>query len=263
MHPSHELPKTYLVKIKGVLSDDAVSRLEAGVFLKDGKTAPARVKRLRKEEANSWVEITIHEGKKRQVRRMIDHVGNSVIRLKRVKVGNLPLGNLPPGSYRYLTPDEVKMLKDMAEGKIRETKDERAARAPAVAVKKPGRIKRREDLGELSRAAAGGRATIFAAREKHYTERRKATRERGTVRGARDEDKTRRREDASRGRKERRAWGEDKTGRRKPGEFSRAAAGERGKERRTGVSRKKPRAGSQRSNERNMKPAGKPRRPLR
>lgn len=145
-HPKHELPKTYLVKIKGVLSDEAVNKLETGIYLQDGRTAPARVKRLRKEEANSWVEITIHEGKKRQVRRMIDHTGNSVIRLKRVRVGNLPLGNVPQGAYRHLTGAEVKALKEMAEG---------VTKGPVAGVQGPGMAvmtrppsKRRETRGE-------------------------------------------------------------------------------------------------------------------
>jgi 23S rRNA pseudouridine2605 synthase len=133
-HPSHELPKTYQVKIKGVLEDRQIENLEQGVFLKDGKTAPAKVKKLRKEETNSWVEITIHEGRKRQVRRMIDHTGHSVIKLKRVRVGNLGLGDLPLGSFRHLTPDEVKALQDMAQGgDVARAGDEtKASRRPAA-----------------------------------------------------------------------------------------------------------------------------------
>ena len=115
-HPSHELPKTYLVKVKGVLQDRDVEMLERGVFLQDGKTAPARVRRLRKEEANSWVEITIHEGRKRQVRRMIDHTGHSVIKLKRTRIGSLDLGDLPLGTYRHLTAEEVNSLRELAQG---------------------------------------------------------------------------------------------------------------------------------------------------
>ena len=115
-HPSYELPKTYLVKVKGVLDDRAVNSLETGLYLRDGRTAPARVRRISKEAANSWVEITIHEGRKRQVRRMIDHVGNSVIRLKRVKIGSLSLGDIPVGTYRHLTLEEVKLLQSLAEG---------------------------------------------------------------------------------------------------------------------------------------------------
>lgn len=114
-HPKHEFPKTYLAKIKGVLEDGAISALEQGVFLKDGKTAPARIKKIRKEESNSWLEITIHEGRKRQVRRMFDHMGHTVIRLKRVKTGGLVLGELAEGSYRYLTSQEVELLRETAQ----------------------------------------------------------------------------------------------------------------------------------------------------
>jgi 23S rRNA pseudouridine2605 synthase len=85
--------------------------LEKGVFLQDGKTAPAKVKKIRKEEMNSWLEITIREGRKRQVRRMFDHVGRSVIKLKRIRTGSLSLGDLPEGRFRHLTPDEIKTLR--------------------------------------------------------------------------------------------------------------------------------------------------------
>jgi len=114
-HPKHELPKTYLAKIKGVLDDKQIEMIETGLFLDDGKTAPAKLRKIRKEEANSWVEITITEGRKRQVRRMFDRVGRSVIKLKRTKTGNLVLGDLAEGSFRYLTPVEVKGLMDLSQ----------------------------------------------------------------------------------------------------------------------------------------------------
>ncbi len=113
-HPKHEFPKTYLAKVKGVLEDGMIDMLERGVFLQDGKTAPAKIRKVRKEEANSWVEITIHEGRKRQVRRMFDHVGRSVIKLKRIKTGTLSLGDLPEGRFRHLTLDEVNALRETA-----------------------------------------------------------------------------------------------------------------------------------------------------
>ena len=113
-HPKHEFPKTYLAKVKGVLDDRMIDMLEKGVFLQDGKTAPAKIRKIRKEEANSWVEITIHEGRKRQVRRMFDHVGRSVIKLKRIKTGTLSLGDLPEGTFRHLALDEVKALRETA-----------------------------------------------------------------------------------------------------------------------------------------------------
>jgi len=113
-HPKHEFPKTYLAKVKGVLDERSIEMLEKGVFLQDGKTAPAKVKKIRKEEMNSWVEITIHEGRKRQVRRMFDHVGRSVIKLKRIRTGGLSLGDLTEGRFRHLTLDEVKTLREVA-----------------------------------------------------------------------------------------------------------------------------------------------------
>lgn len=114
-HPKHEFPKTYLAKIKGALDEKQVESLESGVYLEDGKTAPAKLRKIRKEEANSWVEITIHEGRKRQVRRMFDRVGRSVIKLRRIKTGNLSLGDLAEGTFRHLTPAEVKGLREMAQ----------------------------------------------------------------------------------------------------------------------------------------------------
>jgi pseudouridine synthase len=114
-HPKHELPKTYLAKLKGVLDEGQIASIETGLYLDDGKTAPAKLRKIRKEEANSWVEITITEGRKRQVRRMFDRVGRSVIKLKRIRTGNLVLGDLPEGTFRYLTPVEVKGLMDLSQ----------------------------------------------------------------------------------------------------------------------------------------------------
>jgi 23S rRNA pseudouridine2605 synthase len=113
-HPKHEFPKTYRAKVKGVLEDHQIEQLQSGIYLDDGKTAPAKLKKVSKEEANSWLEITIHEGRKRQVRRMFDRVGHSVIKLKRIKTGNLVLGDLPEGAFRYLTLAEVEALKELA-----------------------------------------------------------------------------------------------------------------------------------------------------
>ncbi len=135
-HPRHEFPKTYRAKVKGVLEDSQIEQLEQGVYLDDGKTAPAILKKVSKEEANSWIDITIHEGRKRQVRRMFDRVGHSVIKLKRIKVGNLLLGDLPEGSFRYLTADEVVALKELAKAEIK-------TEIPAV---KP--VERRRGMGE-------------------------------------------------------------------------------------------------------------------
>ncbi len=112
LHPSKKIPKTYKVKIKGLLGDKDILRLKNGMYLKDGKTAPAKLRKLQKLKENSWVELTITEGRKRQVRRMFDHVGHSVVRLIRTRVGKLSLGTLAPGEMRGRTPEELQALKE-------------------------------------------------------------------------------------------------------------------------------------------------------
>ncbi len=111
LHPSKKIPKTYHVKIKGVLEDNDIEKLKRGVKLKDGMTLPSKVKKLRKAEENSWIEITIYEGRKRQVRRMLEKVGHPVLKLKRVRINGIELGNLVPGEIRYLTFEETNKLK--------------------------------------------------------------------------------------------------------------------------------------------------------
>ena len=112
LHPKHKVPKTYLVKIDGVLENDDIKKLENGIKLEDGLTAPAKVRRVKKKtKSNSWIEIIIREGRKRQIRRMLQRVGHPVIKLVRTRINGLELGDLKPGAYRYMTPEEVKKLK--------------------------------------------------------------------------------------------------------------------------------------------------------
>ena len=112
LHPSHEVEKTYLAWVKGVPCADAVQRLRQGVKIPSGTTAPAKVKCLRvnKDGTSTKFAVVIHEGKKRQVRLMFKAEGHPVIRLKRVRVGNLRLGTLPSGAYRLLTAKEISEL---------------------------------------------------------------------------------------------------------------------------------------------------------
>lgn len=116
MHPKNEIEKVYIAKIKGSLDAAKIRMLERGVMLEDGKTAPAKVKLLggdrRKETA--LVEITIHEGRNRQVRRMFEAVGCKVTKLKRERYAFLGLGSLRPGDARALSPHEVKQLRALA-----------------------------------------------------------------------------------------------------------------------------------------------------
>ena len=111
LHPSKKIPKTYLVKVKGVLEEEEITKLRKGIKLKKRMTAPAMVKKTRKTEQNSWLEITIHEGKKRQIRKMLDIVGHPVLKLKRVSIDGIELGGLEPGALRYLTSEEINRVK--------------------------------------------------------------------------------------------------------------------------------------------------------
>jgi len=118
LHPRYHVPKTYLIKVKGVLTDDEITRLEQGVKLEDGMTSPALVKKVRKVEANSWLEITIREGRKHQVKRMLESVGHPVIKLMRIRMGPLSLGALEPGEFRFLTDREANALRELVEQRV-------------------------------------------------------------------------------------------------------------------------------------------------
>ncbi|MCL2664795.1 MAG: rRNA pseudouridine synthase [Defluviitaleaceae bacterium] len=106
-HPKHEVEKKYSVRISGVPDSDALGALENGVKIDGAKTARAKVKILGRHGTYCDAQITIREGKNRQIRKMCEAVGHRVIRLKRIGVGNLYLGALQKGAYRYLTQAEV------------------------------------------------------------------------------------------------------------------------------------------------------------
>lgn len=109
-HPRQEIAKTYLVRVRGLLTAAARSQLESGLQLDDGPTAPARIDQVRHVGSHSWFEITISEGRNRQVRRMCEAVGLPVSRLKRVRIAFLTLDGVPTGKYRLLSDDEVGRL---------------------------------------------------------------------------------------------------------------------------------------------------------
>lgn len=109
MHPKHEVTKTYRVDVKGY-SDEALEKLKKPIILDGYKIRPPQVKLLSADGDNSLLEITIHEGRNRQVRRMCARAGMNVKRLVRVSEGTLELGQLPCGKWRYLTEAEVSAL---------------------------------------------------------------------------------------------------------------------------------------------------------
>jgi pseudouridine synthase len=109
-HPSFEVPKTYVVEIGTGIGAKALRTLARGVELDDGRTRPAKVSILERAPGGTLVEITITEGRNRQVRRMFDAVGHRVLRLVRTSIGPLKLGHLKPGSVRKLSPADVRNL---------------------------------------------------------------------------------------------------------------------------------------------------------
>jgi 23S rRNA pseudouridine2605 synthase len=135
LHPRYHVPKTYLIKVKGMLTDEEITTLQRGIRLDDGMTSPAHVKKIRKAEQNSWLEITIHEGRKHQVKRMLEAVRHPVLRLTRVKMGPLSLGDLGSGEVRYLTDREANALRGLVEERVAFSQDEQHQRARS---KRPG-----------------------------------------------------------------------------------------------------------------------------
>ena len=113
-HPSFHVDKTYLVRVRGDVTQEAVKQLGKGVMLDDGPTAPAKVEAGRKSGSHSWLRITIHEGRNRQVRRMCEALGFSVSRLKRIGYAFLDDANLETGRYRQLTRKEVERLQNLS-----------------------------------------------------------------------------------------------------------------------------------------------------
>ena len=112
-HPKNEIPKTYLAKIEGSISDTALNQLRSGVEL-DGKlTNKSKVKVVETDKDYTKLHVTIHEGRNRQVRRMFESIGKEVIFLKRIKIGDMQLGSLERGKVRKLTAEEIFYFKNL------------------------------------------------------------------------------------------------------------------------------------------------------
>jgi len=110
-NPDSHVPKTYLVKASALVTDEQLQRLREGIELSDGPTRPATVTRLRDSARFTHFEITLTEGRNRQVRRMVEALGARVLKLVRVRIGSIAIGPLPIGKWRLLTRDEVDALK--------------------------------------------------------------------------------------------------------------------------------------------------------
>lgn len=110
-HPRNEIYKTYILRVKGIPSVETIHQLRKGVELDDGITAPAKAEVIKTYPGGADIKISIHEGRNRQVRRMAEAVGLTVMDLKRIAVGSILLGNLPEGKWRHLTDKEVEKLR--------------------------------------------------------------------------------------------------------------------------------------------------------
>ena len=110
-HPKHRVPKTYRVRVSGVPTKSALDGMTAGMELDDGPAAPAEVRLLGEREGNALLEITIHEGRNRQIRRMCEKIGCPVLRLVREQFGEVKLQDMRPGQFRHLSRKELESLK--------------------------------------------------------------------------------------------------------------------------------------------------------
>jgi len=115
IHPRYKIPKKYLVKVSDVPDEKDISKLRKGVYLKDGRTLPADVKFIKATKENSWLEITVYEGRNRLIKKMCFAIGHSVLKLKRIEFAGIKLGNLKPGEYRFLTDREMDGLKRLSD----------------------------------------------------------------------------------------------------------------------------------------------------
>jgi pseudouridine synthase len=121
-HPRYEHPKTYQVLVKDMPSEDVLASWRRGVILEGRRTAQAEVRVLKKEGHNTWLEIVLREGRKRQIRRVAAMLGHPAMRVIRVGLGPLVLGDLQPGAWRRLKPEEVKALSKVREARRRPRK---------------------------------------------------------------------------------------------------------------------------------------------
>ncbi len=112
-HPKFEVPKTYIAKIRGTLDKRKLNNFQDGLRIGDYITSPAEIKILKKIDGDCFVEITIREGRNRQVRRMCSAIGHPVLKLKRIKMGKINIGDLKVGDWRYLNEEEIKYLKHL------------------------------------------------------------------------------------------------------------------------------------------------------
>ena len=164
---SRKIPKVYEVKVKGLPPSAAINKLRRGIRLEDGyRTAPAEIRELPSTEKNGWYEVTLYEGHNQQIRKMFDSIGHSVVKLRRIAIGNLRDPYLRPGSYRKLTQEEVRRIVDHKPAVIsreprnkkeaRPTSRKRTSQSPHWSTTKPAtRSKKRRDASATGARPSG------------------------------------------------------------------------------------------------------------
>jgi 23S rRNA pseudouridine2605 synthase len=112
-HPRYKVPRAYLVKVKGTLAPEEMRRLEKGVMLADGMSPRFKIAPIKRLQKNSWVRVTLHEGRNRVIKRTFGAIGHRVVHLKRVGFATLTLEGLRPGDYRPLAPEEIEQVRGL------------------------------------------------------------------------------------------------------------------------------------------------------
>lgn len=150
-HARYGAPKTYRVEVAGLPTEGDIAKLRSGMWLSEGKTAPAQITIVHKQRDKAILEVTLRESRNREIRRMLAKLGHNVRRLVRIRMGKLSIAKLPIGGYRRLTPAEVSYLKALGDGTAGEM-DARIASRP-----------RRPSRGPHRAAKPGGRTTAARA----------------------------------------------------------------------------------------------------
>jgi len=134
-HASHNVAKVYEVKVKGKPSEVQINKISRGVVINGIKTAPAKIRFLEETETNAWYEVTLHEGRNQQIRKMFDHIGHSVVKLRRIAIGFLKNEKLKPGELRFLRETEVERFYKLGGKAVDRQPDDRANKSPKKPVK--------------------------------------------------------------------------------------------------------------------------------
>ncbi|MBX7169728.1 MAG: rRNA pseudouridine synthase [Pyrinomonadaceae bacterium] len=160
---SKKVAKVYEVKVKGLPNENAVNKLRRGVLLEDGfKTSPCEIKTLAPTNNNAWYEVTLHEGHNQQIRKMFDSVGHSVVKLRRIAIGNIREEKMPIAAHRELTAREIKeLITPFSKPKVTPTveKSDKPKLEKHSRTLKPKRPRKKKKVGLSSKDIARAKAT--------------------------------------------------------------------------------------------------------